>query len=107
METDYSLLNEKAMEIYEMIYNVHEAMEGRYTITGYDLHMIHGMLCETQSKHCTCIEDQKHGETSVMCCNECGLPTDDFWNVNRCIHCGDQAVKGDDICEKCSVLRDV
>jgi hypothetical protein len=30
-------------------------------------------------RHCTCSEDKKHGETSIMCCNECGLPTEENW----------------------------
>lgn len=34
------------MEISDMIYKVHDAMEGRDELTGYDLHMIHGTLCE-------------------------------------------------------------
>jgi len=33
-------------DLKEMISNVHEALEGRYDLTGYDLHMIHGLLCE-------------------------------------------------------------
>lgn len=28
---------------------------------------------------CKCKEEDKHGETSIMCCNECGLPTETFW----------------------------
>ena len=34
------------MEIDEMIDKVHETLEGRYDLTGYDLYMIHGTLCE-------------------------------------------------------------
>lgn len=30
--------------------------------------------------YCICKEEEKHGETSVMCCNECGLPTEKFWS---------------------------
>ena len=29
--------------------------------------------------HCTCNEEDNHGETSIMCCNECGKPTEKFW----------------------------
>lgn len=32
-----------------------------------------------RSHGCQCKPGDKHGETSVMCCNECGLPTEDFW----------------------------
>jgi hypothetical protein len=28
---------------------------------------------------CQCKNEDKHGETGIMCCNECGLPTEDFW----------------------------
>ena len=29
---------------------------------------------------CKCPDNIKHGQTSVMCCNHCGLPDEDFWN---------------------------
>ncbi len=28
---------------------------------------------------CACKDEIKHGETSIMCCNHCGLPTESFW----------------------------
>lgn len=28
---------------------------------------------------CTCKDEERHGETSIMCCNHCGLPTEKFW----------------------------
>jgi len=34
---------------------------------------------EQDSIQCKCKEEDKHGETSIMCCNECGLPTEKFW----------------------------
>ncbi len=33
------------------------------------------------NKHCSCEEEDKRGETSVMCCNDCGKPTEDFWKT--------------------------
>ncbi len=33
------------------------------------------------SIQCKCTPDQKHGETSIMCCNDCGLPCEPFWDV--------------------------
>jgi len=30
---------------------------------------------------CHCLPEEQHGETSIMCCNRCGMPTEDFWNV--------------------------
>lgn len=29
---------------------------------------------------CSCEEDDKTGQTSVMCCNVCGLPDENFWH---------------------------
>jgi hypothetical protein len=40
------------MELHEAIAKVHEAMEGRYELDGFDLHHIHGLLCEQQVKNC-------------------------------------------------------
>lgn len=34
---------------------------------------------ERDNIQCKCSEDQKHGETSIMCCNHCGLPIEKFW----------------------------
>jgi hypothetical protein len=31
--------------------------------------------------NCKCSPDEKHGQTSVMCCNRCGLPDEDYWEV--------------------------
>lgn len=28
---------------------------------------------------CQCKNEDKHGETSIMCCNHCGKPTEEFW----------------------------
>ena len=28
---------------------------------------------------CLCKNEDKHGTTSIHCCNHCGLPTEDFW----------------------------
>ena len=28
---------------------------------------------------CKCQPQDRHGETSVMCCNNCGKPTEEFW----------------------------
>jgi len=30
---------------------------------------------------CDC--QSRSGETSVMCCNHCGKPTEDFWTQNK------------------------
>ena len=40
----------KYMELSEMITNIHEAMEGRYSLTGEDLHTMHAQLCSQQPK---------------------------------------------------------
>jgi hypothetical protein len=31
--------------------------------------------------NCKCSPDEKHGQTGVMCCNRCGLPDEDYWEV--------------------------
>lgn len=28
---------------------------------------------------CSCVEEDKHGETVIWCCNHCGLPTEKWW----------------------------
>ena len=28
---------------------------------------------------CVCPPEIKHGETSIMCCNECGKPIEEWW----------------------------
>jgi hypothetical protein len=33
----------------------------------------------THVKRCTCKASEKHGTTTVACCNRCGYPTEDFW----------------------------
>jgi hypothetical protein len=33
--------------------------------------------------HCVCSENNKHGETSIICCNECGKPTEKFWYCEK------------------------
>lgn len=32
---------------------------------------------------CQCKDEDKHGETSIMCCNHCGLPTGNFWTKGQ------------------------
>lgn len=31
------------------------------------------------TSQCICSPGKKHGETSIMCCNHCGRPTETFW----------------------------
>lgn len=30
---------------------------------------------------CNCKDEIKTGQTSVMCCNVCGLPDEEFWEI--------------------------
>ena len=46
------------MELDELIGKVHEAMEGRYSLSGSDLNEIHWALCEKQSDNSTNNEPQ-------------------------------------------------
>lgn len=41
----------KQKELHEIIHKVHEDMEGRYDLTGEDLHTIHYLLCGLQPKN--------------------------------------------------------
>lgn len=34
---------------------------------------------EVNAGPCQCPPEDKHGETSVMCCNHCGAPTEKWW----------------------------
>lgn len=34
---------------------------------------------KNNNTHCSCSEEEKTGETSIMCCNRCGKPTEKFW----------------------------
>ena len=42
-------------------------------------------ICEHLNKNikCQCDNEIKTGQTSVMCCNICGKPDEDFWNVGE------------------------
>lgn len=33
-----------------------------------------------RSHGCQCKPNERHGETQVMCCNNCGLSVEEFWN---------------------------
>jgi len=39
---------------------------------------------------CNCKDEIKTGQTSVMCCNVCGLPDEEFWQppIQICDYCG-------------------
>lgn len=47
----------------------------------YGRHVI-GQGCEfIQNDSCTCDINDKTGQTSVMCCNICGKPDEEFWKI--------------------------
>lgn len=31
---------------------------------------------------CTCTEEERHGETTVFCCNHCGIPVEEMWQID-------------------------
>ncbi len=43
------------------------------------VHMVAPKEIALPNIKCKCSENEKHGETSIMCCNHCGLPTEAFW----------------------------
>ncbi len=56
-----------------MIYKVHDAMEGRDELTGYDLHMIHGTLCDITPNICDLCKNGTPKQTGNMfVCPKCG-----------------------------------
>jgi len=52
-------------------YEVKHVIENNHLIT---------YLAGRAIQACLCTPSERHGETSVMCCNECGQPVEDFWN---------------------------
>jgi hypothetical protein len=54
------------MELHEAITKVHESLEGRYDLNGYDLHEIHGLLCDMQNSNMNYI-------VVNIGCIECGV----------------------------------
>lgn len=74
----------------QMIYKVHEAMEGRYDLTGYDLQMIHSALCEYDNSN-----NQKNklvipDVSGTVCpiCNDFLMNQVNSTNKN-CVRCGE------------------
>lgn len=47
---------------------------------------------EHQDITCKCEAQEKHGETTVACCNHCGLPTEPWW-TNITISDGEYKVR--------------
>ena len=42
-------------------------------------HFFANLIRRKASIACKCTSEEKHGETQIMCCNHCGLPTESFW----------------------------
>lgn len=40
-------------------------------------------LSENDLSECVCNEEDKHGWTTVKCCNKCGLSIEPFWRKNN------------------------
>lgn len=57
---------------------------------GIGLADMYDKLVKLFTLHCTCSKEDKHGETSVRCCNACGKPTENFWQSEqlKCPKCG-------------------
>lgn len=54
---------------------------------------------------CICHESEKHGQTSVMCCNRCGLPDEDFWQPSPSTETGQQGVEEQAEWEFLTIIR--
>lgn len=55
------------MELHEAIAKVHGALEGRYNLDGYDLHEIHGLLCEMQQSKKVCPFCKEEMQPKLVC----------------------------------------
>lgn len=51
---------------------------GQETLNEY--RAIKQALSQHDVSGCVCDEEEKHGWTTVKCCNRCGLSIEDFWN---------------------------
>jgi len=43
------------------------------------MHLKQKMSCQVNIG-CECKDEEKHGWTTIKCCNECGLSVESFWN---------------------------
>lgn len=70
----------KIFDIWKIIHG----LEGEVSVwcnDWYGRHVI-GQDCGfIQNDDCECNSEYKTGQTSVMCCNVCGKPDEDFWRI--------------------------
>lgn len=76
---------EDEIEIKEMISNVHEALEGRYELSGYDLHTIHYFLCEF---------DSLFYKPDVINSAKIKVRIAGTGTIDKCDHCGTEFTTG-------------
>lgn len=74
--------SQKLREVFE---NIRPHINGHRTMINQFLESINEVEeIEALSQHCVsgcvCDEEDKHGWTTVKCCNECGLSVEEFWN---------------------------
>ena len=71
-------MSQKLIEIIEAAF-----LAGRSKTSWEQFKMDNPNLEDSVSIGCECSNDIKHGETSIMCCNHCGKPTEEFWTRNN------------------------
>lgn len=62
---------------------------------------INGPLINKPRGECHCDPEEQCGETSVMCCNRCGEPTEDFWRKPEQPEAESQEQNTYQLCPKC------
>jgi hypothetical protein len=90
-------VKKRLMDLFERFMPKEVALDNYKQMAMYEAyHLIKGSAfteqraVETRNIKCQCKPDEKHGQTSVMCCNDCGLPDEDFWSngigAEKCTH---------------------
>jgi hypothetical protein len=63
---EYTIEELDEIELTQQIANVHEDQEGRYQLTGYDLGVIHSLLCDLQRERNRVKDFVKDWETNIQ-----------------------------------------
>lgn len=70
--------------IKDLDFNLHYGFKGKSEALSLCIQKLNS-ICEHLNKNikCQCDNEIKTGQTSVMCCNICGKPDEDFWNMGE------------------------
>lgn len=67
-------------ELYDDSYANQKLIDENIDLS-FDNQVLRDKLSALERIECQCPENKKHGETSIMCCNECGRPAEEFWTT--------------------------